>query len=330
MKVVITGGAGFLGQRLAAAIDARGSLVGPTGELTEVDEIVLFDRIAPAASPSRLARSVVGDITNRDTVASVVDRPDCAVFHLASVVSHGAEQDFDLALHVNLQRGLNVMESCRALGSAPRLVFVSSFAAYGGDQPPGAVDDQTKLTPRSTYGTTKAALELLVNDYSRKGYIDGRTARLATVIIRPGRPNAAASSWCSSIFREPLAGEPCALPVPLDTRTALIGARTTIEGLVRLHELDASALGSDRALLFPALSATAEEMVATVERRAGPRTLGEIQIALDRDITALVHSWPTHLHAERAVGLGIPADRSLETIVAEYLEDETRAGASAR
>ena len=330
MRVVITGGAGFLGQKLAAAISARGSLTGPHGEPAEVDEIVLFDRVAAAEPASRLARSVAGDIADHGEVAAVLDRPDCSVFHLASIVSHGAEQDFDLALKVNLQGGLNVMEACRALGSAPRLVFVSSFAAYGGDQPPGEVDDETSLRPRSTYGTTKAALELLVNDYTRKGYIDGRTARLATVIIRPGSPNAAASSWCSSIFREPLAGKPCALPVPLDTRTAVIGARTTVAGLLRLHELGAPALGSDRALLFPALSATADEMVGAVKRNGAGRTLGAVHVALDPQIAALVHGWPTRLHAQRALGLGIPADADLDTIVNEYLEDEAAAGPEAR
>ena len=331
MRVVITGGAGFLGQKLAAAISARGSLTGPHGEPAEVDEIVLFDRVAAAEPASRLARSVAGDIADHGEVAAVLDRPDCSVFHLASIVSHGAEQDFDLALKVNLQGGLNVMEACRALGSAPRLVFVSSFAAYGGDQPPGEVDDETSLRPRSTYGTTKAALELLVNDYTRKGYIDGRTARLATVIIRPGSPNAAASSWCSSIFREPLAGKPCALPVPLDTRTAVIGARTTVAGLLRLHELGAPALGSDRALPLPRALGDGRRNGRSRETQRRRTPSGRRSASRSTpQIAALVHGWPTRLHAQRALGLGIPADADLDTIVNEYLEDEAAAGPGAR
>ncbi len=322
MKVIITGGAGFLGRALARALEARGSLAGTRGTPVEIVEIVLFDTHAAEGLGGDLTTSVVGDIADRATVADLIDQPDVTVFHLASVVSHGAEQDFDLALRVNLEGGLNVLEACRALQSVPRVVVASSFAAYGGDPPPPEVDDATKLTPQSTYGMTKAVLELLINDYSRKLFVDGRAARLPTVVIRPGSPNLAASSWCSSVFREPLAGKPCVLPVPLKTRTPVIGARAVIDGLIRLHELDGSALGADRALLFPGLSVTAAEMVESVQRVGSDRALGDIRVAVDSGIEAIVSSWPARISAGRARELGFGADTDLDSIARAYIEDE--------
>ena len=321
MKVVITGGAGFLGQALAADLLARGSLIGQDGTACAIDEIISFDSQALRDPPSASVSSVVGDITNADAVRELLDHEDCSVFHLASVVSHGAEQDFDLALDVNLRGGLNVLEACRALPSTPRLVFASSFASYGGEQPPFEVDDETRLTPRTTYGATKAIVELLVNDYSRKGFLDGRTARLPTVVIRPGQPNLAASSWCSSIFREPLAGRDYELPVSRETRTTVIGARTAVDGLVRLHDLASETLGPDRAVLFPGLSVTAAQMIESVERVGAGRLLGEIGVAVDPAVEAIVRTWPTRLGTDRASRLGIPADPDLDSIVAAYLED---------
>src|SRR5581483_5668067 len=145
--------------------------------------------------------------------------------------------DFDLAMRVNLDGGRNVLDACRARGSRPRLVFTSTYAAFGGSELSETVGDTTKLTPETTYGTTKAILELLVNDYTRRGFLDGRAARLPTVIVRPGAPNSAASSFASSVFREPLAGKPCVLPVGLETRMPVIGHRTVAASLIALHEL---------------------------------------------------------------------------------------------
>ena len=264
--------------------------------------------------------SVAGDVADRDQVRALVDRDHCSVFHLASVVSGGAEQDFDLAMRVNLEGGLSVLEACRARASAGRLVFASSMAAYGGAALPATVTDLTKLTPQSTYGTTKAMLELLVNDYARKGFVDGRGARLPTVIIRPGKPNLAASSWCSSICREPLAGRPYALPVPLETRTLVTGVRTAVEGLIVLHDAEASALGDDRTLNFPSLSVTAQEMIDALEPFGADHPLGEIRVQRDPTVEAIVSGWPQRMSAERADTLGIASDEGLDAIVRDYLE----------
>ena len=319
MKVVITGGAGFLGRTLAAALLARGVLAGPSGAPEEIDEVVLFDVGRRSNRLDRQLRGVVGDVTDRQQVETLIDRSDCSVFHLASVVSGGAEQDFDLAMQVNLQGGLNVLEACRARAVRGRLVFASSLAAYGGAELPAAVTDLTKLTPRSTYGTTKAVLELLVNDYARKGFVDGRGARLPTVIIRPGEPNLAASSWCSSILREPLAGKPYALPVPPETRTIVAGVRTAVEGLIALHDAPASSLGDDRTLNFPGLSVTAQDLVDALVPFGADRPLGEISVQRDPAVEAIVSGWPQQMSADRARALGVPSDESLGAIVRAYL-----------
>src|SRR5262245_51108804 len=204
MRVVITGGTGFVGLRLARRLLELGSLTGPSAGAEELDELLILDTTAPDPRPVGLdgASFAPGDVSDPSFVASHVE-PGSSVFHLASVLSGGGELDFDLALRVNLDGGRAVLEACRAAGGC-RLVFSSTYATYGGAELPEVVSDLTKLVPETTYGTTKAMVELLVNDYSRKGFLDGRSARLPTVIVRPGAPNAAASSWVSGVFREPL------------------------------------------------------------------------------------------------------------------------------
>ena len=206
MKVLITGGTGFLGLMLARRLLSRGELTGPSGKPEAIDSVVLLDAVAPASRPDGLDSRVEirsGDISETGLVTSLVDRRDISVFHLASMVSYGSELDFDGAMRVNLDGGRSVLEACRRQAQGCRLVFTSSIAAFGGDAMPDVVSDNTKLTPETTYGTTKAICELLINDYARKGFVDGRTARLPTVVIRPGRPNAAASSWVSGISASP-------------------------------------------------------------------------------------------------------------------------------
>ncbi|HXW78225.1 MAG TPA: D-erythronate dehydrogenase, partial [Acidimicrobiales bacterium] len=295
MKVLITGGTGFLGLMLARRLLLRGELTGRSGKPEPVDSLVLFDAVVPPRRPDGLdsrAEILSGDISDAGLVASLVDRPDISVFHLASMVSYGSELDFDGAMRVNLDGGRRVLEACRHRAEGCRLVFTSSIAAFGGDAMPEVVTDNTKLTPETTYGTTKAICELLVNDYARKGFVDGRTARLPTVVIRPGRPNAAASSWVSGIFREPLNGEECVVPVELTTRVPLSGYRTVVENLIRLHELDSEGLGNDRALNLPGLDVTGEEMIVGL-RNAADRTLGPINVRPDPAIMRIYKSWAT-------------------------------------
>jgi len=324
MKVVITGGAGFIGRMLAARILARGKLTGPSGTPAPIDELVLFDAVLPPSLPAPLAghvKAVAGDVADRALIEGLIDRDDISVFHLASVVSAGAEQDFDLAMRVNLDGGRNVLEACRKRKSTPRLVFTSSIAVFGAPGMGPRVDDLTKETPQTTYGITKAIGELLVNDYTRKGFLDGRSARLPTVIVRPGKPNKAASSFVSGVIREPLNGEPCHLPVGLDTIMPVLGYRSIVENLIRLHEAAGEAIGADRAVSFPSLDVSLSEMIAALRRTAAGRKLGPIELRPEPGIARIVAGWPTGTGWAKAAALGLTAEPDIDTIIRAYIED---------
>ena len=323
MKVIITGGTGFLGMRLARRILDRGALLGPEGRAQPVDEIVLFDSQIPADLAVADPRITLaqGDISDRNTVADLVDRKDIAVFHLASVVSAGGEQDFDLALRVNLDGHRNILDALRALGSRPRYVFTSSLAVYGGESARGEVNDHTHQLPQTTYGMTKAIGELLVNDYTRKGFIDGRSARLGMVVVRPGKPNKAASGFASAVIREPLNGIDYVLPVPATTTVAVAGYRTIVDGLLALHDVDGARLGSDRALNLPTLSISVAEMIDGLQRVARGRSLGKISVEPDAFTLAVVSGWPQAMTSHRAAELGLPADEGIDAIIRDYMQD---------
>ncbi|HCN75792.1 MAG TPA: NAD-dependent epimerase [Verrucomicrobiales bacterium] len=324
MKVIITGGGGFLGSQLCEKILERGSLSGPSGGQEPVDEIVLFDARFHLASSEPRVRQVCGDISDRDTVREVVGaRADTAVFHLASMVSGECEERFDDALRVNLDGGRHLFEAARAAAGRPRVVFASSIACFGGEGMEPVNTDRTKHTPQTTYGMTKAICEMLVNDHTRKGHFDGRSVRLPTVIIRPGRPNAAASSWASGMFREPLKGEACHLPVRRDQCHPMTGYRTVVESFIALHEAPEMRLGSDRAYVLPAHRVT-PELADRVLREVAERqklALGPIVDAFDPRIQGIVDNWPQAVDGARAVALGMPEPPPLREIVEEYLAD---------
>jgi len=324
VKVAITGGTGFIGRMLALRILELGRLTGPSGARQDIDELVLFDAVAPSGPLPGLdgrVRIVTGDIADRDLIFDLVDRDDISVFHLASVVSGGGELDFDMAMRVNLTGVLNVLEAVRARSGMPRVVVASSLAVFGGAAMPKRVGDTTKQTPRTTYGATKAIGELLINDYSRKGFLDGRSARLPTVIVRPGKPNLAASSFASGVIREPLNGEICVLPVKPETAMPVLGTRNIVEGFVRLHEASREALGDDRAINFPSLTVTVTQMIEGLRRVAGNRHLGDIVVEPDPGIEDIVASWPTQMESARALALGLPVDKSIDPIIQAYMED---------
>ena len=325
MKVVITGGLGFLGQRLARVLLDRGTLTGASGAQEAIDRMILFDAVVPDRLPANLdderVELVAGDVADGKTVSALIAGDSLSVFHFASVVSAGAEQDFDLALAVNLSGGLNILEACRAAPGLPRLVFTSSIAVYGGSALPETISDETKITPQGTYGVTKVINEHLVADYTRKGWLDGRGGRPPTVIVRPGKPNKAASGFASGLFREPLAGVDHALPVSRETRIVLGGYRTIVDSLVALHEVPSAALGDDRTINLPSFSATAGEMVAALERVGAGRGLGAVIDAPDEAVQRLVGSWPAHARADRAAALGLPKNPPLDEVVHQYIED---------
>jgi nucleoside-diphosphate-sugar epimerase len=321
MKVIITGGAGFLGRRLAAKLLERGTLTGPDGKTQRIDEIALVD-IAPATGfDDARIRPVRGDIADPSLVARVIDDATCSVFHLAAVVSGQAEADFGLGMRVNLDATRHLLDACRAVGHRPRLVFTSSVAVYGGPLPE-VVLDSTALNPQSSYGAHKAIGELLVSDYSRKGFVDGRVLRLPTISVRPGRPNKAASSFASGIIREPLSGEESVCPVAPATRLWLLSPRRAIENLIRGHELSADALGASRAVNMPGIAVSAREMVAALERVAGKDVVNRIRWARDPAIERIVGSWPGAWDTTRARALGFTGDADFDSIVRAYIDDD--------
>ncbi|MGH7096117.1 MAG: D-erythronate dehydrogenase [Stellaceae bacterium] len=313
MRAVITGGCGFLGRRLAERLLARDDLT----------ELVLFDNAAPALPlpEDRRLRLVTGDIADRRVLRRIVVPGTEAVFHLAAVVSAEAEADTDLGYRVNLDGTRAVLDACRALGSRPRVVFASSLAVYGGNLPE-RVGEDTPLTPQSSYGTQKAIGELLVNDYTRKGFIDGRALRLPTVVVRPGRPNRAASTFASSMIREPLSGYEAVCPVAPETVMALASPRCIVAALAHALDLPGDALGLNRSLQLPGFSVSVGAMAEAVRRAGGTEAHARIHWRPDPVIQTIVGGWPRALAAERAEALGFAADSGIDEVVAAFVEDD--------
>lgn len=318
MKIILTGGGGFLGHQLAQSILKRGTLNG-----REVSEVVLLDAAFHRPINDSRVRQITGDISNRELVFEAVGGKADVIFHLASMVSGECEERYDDALRVNLDGGRNVFEAARAAEGRPRVVFASSVACYGGIDMSQMMSDMTKQLPQTTYGITKAICEMLVNDHTRKGHFDGRSVRLPTVIIRPGKPNAAASSWASGMFREPLNGETCLLPIRRDQPHPMTGYRTVIESFIALAEVDESKLGKDRAYVLPAHRVTpqiAEKVITDVAAEKGIK-LGAIEDAFNERIQGIVDNWPQQVDGSRAVAIGVPPPPPLKTIVEQYVED---------
>lgn len=323
MKIVITGGAGFLGRRLIHILLQRGTLVGLSGAEEPIDTIVALDTVRPEPAISTDPRLDVatGDITDRTALARVIDDRTSSVFHFAAVVSAAAEADFDLGMRINLHGTLTVLEACRALPHPPRLVFTSSIASFGGPLP-AVVDDTTPQTPENSYGAQKAIGELLVHDYSRKGFVDGRAVRLPTIVVRPGKPNRAASSFASSIIREPLTGLEAVCPVSPETRLAILSPRQAVEAFVRVHNLPAAAFEHTRSLIVPGLSVQVSDMVAALQRAAGVQAVQHIRWQPDPEIQRIISSWPGAFTSPRALRLGFQADANMDAIVQTFIEDD--------
>lgn len=330
MRVIITGGAGFLGRQLALALLKRGYLVGPDGVETEIKKLVVFDLAAPQpALPDDPRLEVVnGDMSEPHVVHGLLTADTAMIFHLAAVVSAAAEADFDLGMRVNLAVTQELLTTCRRLNTPPRFIFASSVAVFGGDLPP-VVQDDTALTPQTSYGTQKAIGELLVNDYSRKGFIDGRALRLPTIVVRPGKPNKAASTFASSIIREPLQNQAAICPVSPENRMWILSPRRAIESFIRAAELPAMAWGDNRAVALPGLTVSIGEMVDSLRDIAGDAVATRILWQPDPFIQKLVDGWPAVLAPKRAVALGFKADASMKEIIEAFIEDELEGGHAA-
>ncbi|MDR5754647.1 MULTISPECIES: D-erythronate dehydrogenase [unclassified Caballeronia] len=316
MKILITGGAGFLGQRLARRLLERGELNG-----TPITELVLLDVVRPADFGDKRVRAETGDIADRAVLERAIDTDTQAIFHLAAIVSGQAEADFELGMRINLDASRLLLEVCRARGHAPRVLFTSSVAVYGGTLPE-VVQDDTALNPQSSYGTQKAIAELLLSDYSRRGFVDGRVLRLPTISVRPGKPNAAASSFASGIIREPLNGERAVCPVDGKTRLWLLSPKSAIEILIAGLEIDRAALGNRPVVNMPGLSVSVDEMVAALHEVAGDEAVARIDWQPEERIEKIVGSWPGAWDTARATQLGLQGDKNFADVIRAYIADE--------
>lgn len=319
MKVAVTGGAGFLGQRLIEEILQRGALVDAAGARREVRQVVALDQVAAPANERVIA--AVGDVADAGFLRAAVHDAD-SVFHLAAVVSGAAEADFDLGMRVNLDGTRALLEALRAGNRRPKLVFASSVAVFGGALPE-RVTDATAPMPQSSYGVQKLVGELLTADYTRKGFIDGRAVRLPTIVVRPGRPNAAASSFASGIIREPLAGVAAACPVQPDTEMWLSSPRAAIANLLRAHDLAADRWGGG-ALSLPGITVSVQAMLDALERVGGSDARARVALQPDARIQAIVRTWPARFDTARADSLGFERDRDFDMIVRDYVAGHVR------
>ncbi|HUL97120.1 MAG TPA: D-erythronate dehydrogenase [Usitatibacter sp.] len=306
-RTVITGGGGFIGSRLARALRAAGAS----------REIVLLD----VAFPPDLAKDftcVAGDVASPEVIAKALTPGTTSIYHLAAVVSGGAEADFDLGYHVNLDGTRALLEAARKVKAPPRFVFASSVAAFGGKLP-DILDDSTTPAPQTSYGTQKVIGEYLVADFTRKGFIDGRSLRLPTIVVRPGKPNLAASSFASGIIREPLAGAVSECPVPDTTGVWILSPRRVVEAFMLAHDLPASAWPTTRVVNLPGITLTVREMIEAMGRVAGREAVDRVKFVPDARIQGIVKTWPVRFRTERANAMGFQADGDFDSIVRDHL-----------
>lgn len=312
MKIVITGGQGFLGQRLAKTLLSQSQL--------QVDELVLIDVIQPIApNNDPRVRCIEMDLRNPIGLDGIITKEIDAVFHLAAIVSSHAEQDPDLGYEINFLATRNLLEVCRKNNPSIRFIFSSSLAVFGGELP-AVITDSTAVTPQSTYGTQKAMCELLINDYTRKGFVDGVVVRLPTICIRPGKPNKAASSFVSSIMREPLHGENAVCPVSEDLLLWLSSPNTVINNFIHAAQLPSLPLRSWHVINLPGFTVSVKQMLSDLAQVKGEQILQHVKFEFDENINNIVASWPAEIDNTHALQLGFKADNNFKDVIQQFIQ----------
>ena len=312
MKILVTGAAGFLGTRLIDAL-----LQGGHGR-PHAEAIVAADVVRCPIADARVDAQV-GSVADPGFIQAILADGTGCIFHLAAVLSGQSEAEFDLGMQVNVDATRALLEACRSRARQPRFVFASSVAVFGGPLPEVVPEDMA-LRPESSYGTEKAIAELLVSDYSRRGFVDGISCRLPTVAIRPGKPNSALSSFVSGIIREPLAGMESLCPVPLDTRLWITSPATVTRNLMHASVLPTARLEGRRSVNLPGLCVTPGEMLASLERIAGREARALVRCAEDPAMMRVVCTWPGAFDVRRAIALGFQTDRDIDGVVREYAD----------
>jgi D-erythronate 2-dehydrogenase len=321
MNVLVTGGSGFLGQAIIQKLLSTGTM-NLDGNAIKIDSITAFDQTRGAILDTRI-RYVVGDMGSLGTVNTLVSGQTKVVIHLAAVVSGTAEADFDLGMRVNVDGTRYLLEACRAHKQVPRFLFSSSVAVFGGVLP-SPVQDNTPPTPQGSYGIQKFIGEQLVQDYSRKGFIDGRSVRIPTVTVRPGTPNGAASGFASGIVREPLAGIAAVLPVPQSTKMWVASPRAAVSMLLHAIDLPAQRWGWFRSINLPGLTVSMQEVLIELEKSAGPKVRALVTEKHDPNIVRLVDSWPASFNTARGRELGFVPDNNFADMLQQYRQDHSQ------
>jgi D-erythronate 2-dehydrogenase len=336
VHVVVTGGAGFLGSRLARDLLTAGSLPVAGRAARPVSRLTLLDRVPvpPDLAADRRVRAIrgeLGDVLDPASAGPEILGGAEVIFHLAAAVSGECEADFDLGLRANLRATESLLASCRALGTSPVVVFSSSVAVFGssaGQPLPAVITDHTRPNPQTSYGTQKVIGEYLLADYTRKGFLNGRAIRLMTVSVRPGRPNAAASGFLSGIIREPLAGQRAVCPVEEGTEVALASPARAIAALCCAATSSDQAWGDRAAVTMPALTVTVSGMVAALTRIAGPQASALIDWIPDPAVARMFATWPARIRADRAARLGLAPDPDFDSVIRMHLAESLGAGAA--
>lgn len=313
MNIVVTGGGGFLGSRVIQLLLDRKDRGESAVDFQQVISLDLGE--CPVVDPR--VSSVVGSIAESRLLESVITEETVGIFHLAAVLSGGSEENFDLAMDVNVGATKAILDAARKTGVTPRIVFTSSLAVFGG-QMPEVVPETFATQPQSTYGAVKAIGELLVNEYSRKGFVDGRVCRLPTISVRPGTPNSAASSFASGVIREPLNGIASECPVPPETRMWLSSPGVAVENLVRAFEVDGDSLGFWRTLNLPGVAVTVKQMLDSLQEVGGQEARELVTQELDERVMDIVCSWPGEFDVERTLGFGFIQDANFDDVVRQY------------